>query len=144
MFVALVDVGTLPEEEIGPDIFIVEFDISQNLFGLFAKSEFLHGVFSDDMPVIFKEGAGLIGFVGEVEDFVEGVFEGAVLIMWEVDLIEMMLHLLKDMVVFEVIFVCLLIRLAFDFIVLEYDFEECVDLNLIGGYHFEDHAMVLF
>jgi hypothetical protein len=82
MLVALVDVGTLPEEEIGPDVFIVEFYISQDLFGLFAKSEFLHGIFSNDMPVIVKECTGVIGFVSEVEDFVESVFEGAVLIEW--------------------------------------------------------------
>lgn len=100
MFVALVDVGTLPEEEIGSDVFIVEFDVSEDLFGLFAESEFLHGVFSDDMSVVVKEGAGVIGFVGEVEDFVEGVFEGAVLIVWEVDLIEMVLHLVEGVVVF--------------------------------------------
>jgi hypothetical protein len=54
-----------------------------------------------------------------------------------------MLHLLKYMVVFEIILVCLLIRLSLDFIVLEYDFEEGIDLNLKGRYHFEDHAMVL-
>lgn len=142
MFVALVDVGTLPEEEIGPEVFIVEFDVSQDLFGLFAKSEFLHGVFSDDMSVVVKEVTGVIGFVGEVEDFVESVFKGAVLIVREVDLIQMVLHLVEGVVVFWV-WLVLFIWLAFDFIIFEDDFEEGVDFDFIGGYHFEDHTMVL-
>ncbi len=97
------------------------------------------------MSVVVKEGAGVVGSVAEVEDFVEGVFEGAVFVVGEVDFIEMVLHLVEEvLVVFEVFLVCFFGCFPLDFIVLDNDFEKGVDLNLIRRYHLEDHAMVLF
>jgi hypothetical protein len=119
------------------------FNLSQDLFSFFPESKFFHRVFPYDMSVVVKEGAGVVRFVAEVEDFIEGVFEGAVFVVGEVDFIEMVLHLVEVLVVFEVFLVCSFGCLPLDFIVLDNDLEKGVDLNLIGRYHLEDHAMVL-